>query len=258
MPAAATTSDLVAFHAVLGIERVVIVQASPQGTDNSCLLDALRELREQGGQARGVAVVPSTATELELSRLHAEGVRGLRVNLQSYGLSDPALAAHRLQETSRMAATRGWHVQIYTNLGVIAAMADVIDRLPTPVVVDHFALSSARLGATQDGFAALLALVRAGNVFVKLSAPYRIVSRDDGADGRQIARPLIEANLDRMLWGTDWPHTGSWPGQPRCVDTPEPLHPIDDGKQFAMFADWTSAEERQRILVDNPARLYDF
>jgi predicted TIM-barrel fold metal-dependent hydrolase len=138
----------------------------------------------------------------------------------------------------------GWHVQIYTRLPVIEALADDIAALGVPVVVDHFGLASAADGIQQRGFATLVALVRSGHVYVKLSAPYRIVTQPRGEDGTAIARNLIEANLDRMLWGTDWPHT----------------HPpsVDDGHQMNIFVAWTSAAERQRILVDNPGALYEF
>lgn len=258
MPSPVTVDDLVAFQSALDVDRAVIVQASPQGTDTRCLTDTLAALRQRGRQARGVAVVSAHATAAELRALHAAGVRGLRVNLQSFGITAPGPAAEQLRSTAQVARTMGWHVQIYAQLEVIGALAETLGNLGAPVVVDHFGLAHAAAGLAQKGFPELLALVKAGNVWIKLSAPYRITQHPLGDDGVSIARALIDAHPDHMLWGTDWPHTNPLPGVPRLRDRPDPLRPIDDGVQFNLFARWTSAHERQRILVDNPARLYGF
>jgi predicted TIM-barrel fold metal-dependent hydrolase len=258
MPGAATVDDLVALQAALQLDRAVIVQASPQGTDNACLIDALTELRRRGREACGVAVVDDGVADAQLEALHRAGVRGLRVNLQSYGLADPAVAARRLQATAGIARSMGWHVQVYTRLEVIEALADVIARLDVPVVVDHFGLAHASGGIGQRGFRTLLELVGSGCTYVKLSAPYRIVTQPRGEDGTAIVRALIDANLDRMLWGTDWPHTHPPLDGVRMRDAPEPFLPVDDGQQMNIFIGWTSAAERQGILVDNPRDLYAF
>ncbi|WP_137919000.1 amidohydrolase family protein [Hydrogenophaga sp. 2FB] len=257
-PGIASVADLLAMHDRIGIERVVVIQASPQGTDNSGVVDALVELRRLGRQARAVAVVAPDASNALLGSLHAAGVRGLRVNLQSYGQTDPALAAARMRACAGQAATMNGHVQTYTTLPVIAALQDTIRQLPVPLVVDHFGLADPALGAQQPGLDALLALVAEGRVWVKLSAPYRLVEHTDGHDGRWLARALIDACPEHMLWGTDWPHTGPWPGRLRELVGEEPFHPVDDGAQLDIFANWTTVAERQQILVDNPQRLYDF
>ena len=258
MPDEARARDLAGLQDALGLARVVIIQASPQGTDNRCLLGAIADLQAMGRQARGVAVIKPDAPRSLLRELHEGGVRGLRVNLQSFGLNDPQSAAAQLQATAAQAASMGWHVQVYTNLAMVAALRETIAGLPVPLVVDHFGLASAAGGRGQAGFDALLTLAASGKVYVKLSAPYRITSKPDGSDGETIVRPLIDANPERMLWGTDWPHTGAWPGVPRRIDTPEPFHPIDDGQQLNLLGAWASAAELQRILVDNPAKLYGF
>ena len=258
MPSPATVDDLVALQAALQLDRVVIVQASPQGTDNGCLVDALTELRGLGREARGVAVVDDAIDDAQLQALHDAGVRGLRVNLESYRLADPAVGARRLRAAARIAQPLSWPVPIYTRLPVIEALAGDIVRLGVPVVVDHFGLAAAADGVHQRGFATLVDLVRSGYVYVKLSAPYRIVTQPRGEDGLAIARSLIDANPDRMLWGTDWPHTHPPADGVRLRDRPEPFFPVDDGHQMNIFIDWTSTAERQRILVDNPAALYSF
>lgn len=258
MPGEARVQDLAGLQDALGLQRVVIIQASPQGTDNRCLLEAMADLQSMGRQGRGVAVVGDDAPQGLLRELHAGGVRGLRVNLQSFGLSDPRSASEQLKRTAAQAASMNWHVQVYTNLTMIAALRKTIAQLPVPLVVDHFGLANAAAGTRQPGFDALLALAASGKVYVKLSAPYRITSKADGSDGEVIVRPLIDANPERMLWGTDWPHTGAWPGVPRRRETPEPFHPIDDGQQLDLLGGWATKGELQRILVDNPAKLYGF
>lgn len=257
-PGVASLQDMLAMHERLGIARMVIVQASPQGTDNACVIDALRQLRAMGRQARAVAVVEPETDLSTLSDLHAAGVRGLRVNLQSYGQTDPEQAAHRMRAAAAMAARMGWHLQTYTTLGVIGQLVDVISTLAVPLVVDHFGLADPVAGLGQPGLADLIGLVRQGKAYVKLSAPYRLIEQVDGQDLLPIARALIDANPARMLWGTDWPHTGPWPGLPRDRDGAEPFHPVNDGAQLDIFGSWTTPQERQQILVDNPARLYDF
>jgi predicted TIM-barrel fold metal-dependent hydrolase len=258
MPSLASVDDLVGLQRALGLDRVVIVQASPQGVNNECLVDALRDLKARRREARGVAVVAPGTPPRELRRLHEAGVRALRVNLQSTGVSDTSAARTALRETAALAEPLGWHIQTYTNLLMVASLRDTIRTLPVPLVVDHFGLASAVEGPKQQGFAALLELAAAGKVYVKLSAPYRITSRPDGSDGEGIVRPLIDANPERMLWGTDWPHTGAWPGVPRRRETPEAFHPIDDGQQINLLGRWATQAELQRILVDNPARLFGF
>ncbi|WP_420224073.1 amidohydrolase family protein [Pigmentiphaga litoralis] len=258
VPGLARVDDLISMHRRLGVDRTVIVQASMQGIDNRCLLDAMTELRALDRQVRAVAVVAPDVDQPTLTALHDAGVRGLRVNLQSFGETDPQVAARRLTETARVAADMNWHVQTYTTLSVIAQLSDVITQLPVPLVVDHFGLADPANLEKQPGWRELLSLVKAGHTYVKLSAPYRLVDDEFGADGKAMARALIDANPDRMLWGTDWPHTGPWPGRTRDLHAEEPFHPIDDGAMLSMFGRWTHPAERQRILVDNPATLYDF
>jgi predicted TIM-barrel fold metal-dependent hydrolase len=257
-PGIASVDDVLAMHKAIGIQRMVIVQASPQGSDNSCVVDALNQLRDEGHEARAVAVVEPHTDRSVLETLREAGVRGLRVNLQSYGQTDPHVATERLAAAAELAKTMDWHIQTYTTLSVIASLRDAISALPVPLVVDHFGLADPVGGLNQPGFSDLVEFVQQAKVYVKLSAPYRLIDQLDGSDLRPVARALIDANVSQMLWGTDWPHTGPWPGRPRNRDSAEPFHPIDDSAQFDIFASWTTPLERQRILVDNPAHLYGF
>ena len=257
-PGAASIEDLMALHQGLGIGRVVVVQASPQGSDNRCTVDALQRMNALGHGARGVAVIDEHTSDSDLHSMHAAGVRGVRVNLESAGLHDPQVARRLMQAAAERVAPLGWHVQTYTTLDVIASLHDTLKALPTPVVIDHFGRATAAKGGAQAGFAALLSLVESGQAWVKLSAAHRISDMPDCEDARAIAQALIAANPDRMLWGTDWPHPGAWPGVPRQCEAIEPFHPINDARALQRLSEWTTPTHWTRILVDNPARLYDF
>jgi predicted TIM-barrel fold metal-dependent hydrolase len=257
-PGPASVESLLELQRALGLARVVVVQASPQGTDNACLVDALQRLPAGGSQARGVAVVDERTTDDELKAMHRAGVRGVRVNLESAGEHDPALARRRLEAAAARVAPFGWHVQTYTTLPLLVAVAETIGALPVPLVIDHFGRPVAAHGVAQPGFDALLALVRTGRVYVKLSAAYRISEHPDCADAAPFARALADANPDRMLWGTDWPHPGGG-GGPRSPEEVEPFVPVDDGRALNRLAEWIGDPARlAQILVDNPARLYGF
>lgn len=250
-PGQASLEALSALHAALGIGRVVIVQPSPYGTDNSCTLDAVRRL---GDRARAVAVVAPDIGANALQALHAAGVRGVRLNLETAGMSDPGIAADLLRRAADKIAPLGWHVQTYTNMGVIAALHRVLSDLAAPVVIDHFGRAMASDGTAQTGFAALLDLVGTGKAYVKLSAAHRIAA--DPEDAEPIARALIAANPARMLWGSDWPHPAGRPGK-RNISVVEPFEPIDDRRALARLMAW-AGDLAKTILVDNPARLYGF
>jgi predicted TIM-barrel fold metal-dependent hydrolase len=256
-PGEASLEELLDLQQALHLERVVIVQPSVYGTDNSCTADALRRL---DGRGRGVAVIADDIAQAELDALHRAGMRGVRVNLATAGVRDPVVARRLLAVAASRVAPLKWHVQVYADLNVIAALYADMAALPVPLVIDHFGGARAALGSTQPGFAALLDLVRAGKTYVKLSAVYRSSSNGPAyADVAALAAPLIAANPERMLWGSDWPHPGGGHKRGQSVEEIEPFFPEDDGRNFNLLADWAPDPAlRRRILVDNPARLYDF
>jgi len=258
-PGPASVEDLCGLLTRLALRRVVVVQASPQGDDNACLVDALQRINAAGVmQARGVAVISEQTSDVQLRQMHEAGVRGVRVNLESAGEHNPEVGAAQMRWAAQRVAPYGWHVQTYTTLPVIASMADVLMQLPVPVVIDHFGRATAAKGVAQAGFDKLLALLASGRAWIKLSAVHRISDEADAQDGRAIARALIEANPQHTLWGTDWPHPGAWHGKPRSPDVIEPFHPIDDIRALQRISEWVSAAEWQAMLESNPAMLYDF
>ncbi len=251
-PPQAPVEALLALHDALHIERVVVVQPSIYGTDNGCMIDALHQL---GSRARGIAVIGDDTTDRELDDMQRAGVRGVRLNLETVAQDDPAAAREKFWAAGARISGRDWHIQCYTRLSVIEALKAEFGMLPVPVVFDHF--GGAQAAGGQPGFDTLLALVRAGIVYVKLSAVYRVSKQPGWGDAAPLARALIEARPDRMLWGSDWPHTNRIAG--RGIDQMTPFSSIDDGAALNLLASWAPDPAlRRQILVDNPARLYGF
>jgi predicted TIM-barrel fold metal-dependent hydrolase len=150
-------------------------------------------------------------------------------------------------------------VQIYATLPVVAGLKELVMAAPVPVVFDHFGGAEAALGPGQPGFSDLLALLRAGKAYVKISGAYRTSKRPpDYPDAAPLAKALIAANPDRIVWGTDWPHPASTPPGGKATDV-TPFFKIDDGRILNLLPDWApDAATRRKILADNPARLYGF
>jgi predicted TIM-barrel fold metal-dependent hydrolase len=252
-PPAATLTDLHDLQTALRFDRVVIVQPSVYGADNSCTLDAIRRL---GAKARGVAVIDRSTSTVALDAMTAAGVRGVRLNFETAGETDPAAIRRHLSAVTERISDRNWHVQFNTSLPVIAALKDDLAALPFPVVIDHFGRAKAALGPSQPGFGALLDLVNSGRAYVKISAAYRTSENSpDFLDATPIAQAIVAANPDRVVWGSNWPH----PGRGRTQTDIAPPYPNDDGLLLNQLPRWVpDAAIRKKILVDNPARLYGF
>jgi predicted TIM-barrel fold metal-dependent hydrolase len=254
-PETASPEEQVALHRALHIKRVVIVTPSVYGTDNSATLYGMKA---RGPDARGVAVINDGTSDSDLDIMSKAGVRGIRLNLATGGTNDPTVARQRFQAAFPRMAKRGWHIQIYTNLAVIAAIKELVLTSPVPVVFDHFGGAKASLGTEQPGFSDLIDLLRSGKAYVKISGAYRASSEaPDYPDAAPLAKALIAANAERVVWGTDWPHPNSDSGKPATEITP--LYQIDDGRLMNQLPVWApDATTRKIILVDNPARLYEF
>jgi D-galactarolactone isomerase len=244
MPQDATVEAYRLLQKRIGTRRSVVVQPSTFGVDNRCLLDALAKF---GPAARGVAVVDTSVSDAELQRLAGAGVRGIRVNFvspQSWGVTSTDM----LETLARRVNDLGWHVQILMLGDHIAANESVLQRLPTPLVVDHLGRIPQPAGVNHPGFATLRRLLDKGRTWVKLSEPYEDtkVGPPTYSDSSSLARAFVKAAPERMLWGSDWPH-------PTQKDKP------DDALLFDLLVDSTPDEStRRRILVDNPQALYGF
>ena len=253
-PAEASVAQLNAMHARLGISRTVLVQPSFYGTDNSCMLDALKQL---GAKARAIAVIDLNTPEQTLRAMDAAGVRGVRINLESAGNRDPKDGGRLLAAFGKKVAPLNWHVQIYTLAPVIDKMVGAIIDMPVPVVIDHFGMPGGPNGIDYKGAQAVVDLAHARKVYVKLSAAYRFAKDPLSKDVAQLAQTLIYAARDRMLWATDWPHTQTIPGRP--VSEVTPFSKIDDAAWLKFFSTWYPDETTRKMsLVDNPTKLYRF
>jgi predicted TIM-barrel fold metal-dependent hydrolase len=253
-PEMALPEEMAALHKAIHMQRVVIVTPSVYGTDNSATLFGMKA---RGADARGVAVINDKTPDSDLDAMGQAGICGVRLNLATGGTNDPAVARQRFQVAAERIKSRNWHLQIYTNLAMISAIKDIVAVSPVPIVFDHFGGALAELGPQQPGFPELLEQVRAGKAYVKISGAYRASKlAPDYPDVAPLARALIAANPDRVVWGTDWPHPNSAPANPAYVT---PLFQIDDGRLLNQLPIWApDAATRKKILVDNPARLYQF
>ena len=255
LAAPARLDELQARAATRMISRFVIVQPSFYGTDNTVLLESLDQL---GGNGRGVAVIdPTTATAETLADFSARGVRGLRINLYSR-LGDDAPLAQRLAPAADCAHAARWHVEVIAATAVLADNVELLLRADVPIVIDHYGLHGNTSPNSIQG-RRLLELLGEPQVWTKLSAPYR--SSEDPLD-TQPNTAWLEAILavapDRCVWGSDWPHTPPH----RSHLGPEVALAYRELSYPALVDDFLSAvgspQCAERIMRDNPKRLYDF
>lgn len=252
-PNAATPKEMSALHAKLGVERVVIVTPSVYGTDNSATLYGIKE---RGKTARGIAVIDERTTDRDLATLDKAGFRGIRINLATAGIADPAVARERFEGAmKRLKPMTGWHLQLNVTLPVVTAIRQLVMDAPAAVVFDHMCAASAAKGLDdQPGMSDLLALLKAGKAYVKVTNRFLGTT---SATQVPLVETVLAANSERVLWGTDWPHPDPAPGKkPTEVS---PFTPIDDLAMLnKLIASVTDEKKRRLILVENPARLYRF
>lgn len=239
-PPAALVPDYLAMAEAVGIERMVVVQASVYGTRNEVTLDAVRQFGVH--RARAVAVIDESFDEAALRRLHEDGVRGVRFNMVS-GNGTPE---DQLDALARRVAPLGWHIQVYADGPKLLEVAPKLAALPVEVVIDHSGGVMAALGTAHPQFQALLRLLDSGRAWVKVCS-YRASSAGaPWTDAAPNVRALVAAAPERCVWGTDWPH-------PQMEPCPEA------GVLLDQFMAWVpDAAVRQKVLVENAARLYGF
>ena len=245
-PPDAPAERLRALHKMLGIERVVLVQASVHGHDNSAMLDAIAQSPDT---YRGVAMVAPTISDKELADLHTGGVRSIRFNFVQHLGGAPDLAV--VQKMAERIKPLGWHLVLHLDAEDLITYREFLLGLPVPFAIDHMGRAMVKNGLDQKPFKLLLDLMKTNEkAWVKVSGAERIsadLSASVGghyADSAPFARKLIEAAPDRVLWGTDWPH-------PNVREMP------DDGKLVDLLPLFTSdATLMHKLLVDNPTRLY--
>ncbi len=255
-PEPVSVAELQALHKALHISRVIVVQTTVYAADNRGVLDAMKQL---GARSRGVAVIDEKTPDSALDEMDRAGIRGIRLNLETAGQTDPEIGRKRFQSAVERIKGRKWHIQIYARLTVIEGIKDLVAAAPMPVVFDHFGGMQAALGPDQPGFSSLMTLLRTGKAYVKISAPYRASTEaPDYPDVAPLAKALVAFNPQRILWGSDWPHPGT-PVPGRSLAEITPFFQIDDGQILNLLPTWVpDAATRKTILVENPAGLYGF
>jgi D-galactarolactone isomerase len=243
LPPPATLPDYRRVRSQLGLERVVVVQPTAYGTDNRCTMDAVTEI---GEAARAVVVVDQSAGEDELEALTRDGARGIRFHMFPAGV----LPWDILGEMAARVHAFGWHVQLQFNGRELPERETLLRSLPGTLVIDHIGRFQDPVAPDHPAFRTLLGLVETGRVWVKLSAPYE--SSKFGPpryeDVSILARELVKAAPERMLWATNWPHPGRSDPQ-EC----------DNALALDLLLDWAPDDAtRDRILTENPAALYGF
>ncbi|WP_407792393.1 amidohydrolase family protein [Pigmentiphaga litoralis] len=248
-PPEAPVEMLLALMDSMSLDRAVVVNGTAYNRDSRILYDALQGHRDR---LRGIAVLdPDTTTDAELDRLHAAGVRGIRINLYKKDGKLAYLGGSGMQAFDVLApriAERGWHAQVWINVADLPDLHSHFSKVPIDIVVDHMGRFVPSAGVEERGFRLLCDLVAEGNRYwTKISGADRMT--ETGApylDIDPFARALIAANPDRLVWASDWPHVNH-AAMPLDVDL------------LNLVSRWTDDEVViRKILSDNPQRLYDF
>ena len=247
-PPLAPLEDFLALAKKLGIERFVFVQPSAYGRDNRCMLDAMREL---GTDCRAIVDIDENAPDAELERLHALGVRGVRINVPPVKPREAGFAAKVLPRIERLAgrcAEIGWQLDFLTPGWLTSELMPTLGKLSVDFTIAHFGMFFAKDGVKQPGFQALLGLLRSGerHCWVKLTGVYRVSVAKGFADAAPMARALIEAAPDRLIWGSDYPHLSF-------------ADKVGSVELWNLLGKWAPDQAtRRQILVDNPQALFKF
>ncbi|VFR39453.1 putative 2-pyrone-4,6-dicarboxylic acid hydrolase [plant metagenome] len=239
----ATTAQYLALLDAHGCSHGVLVQPSFLGSDNSFLVQALRAAPRR---LRGVAVVEPGVSDAALAELAEAGVAGMRLNL--IGLPTPDLAAPEWSSLLARINALDWHVEIHLPAGRLHEALPALLQAGCKLVVDHFGRPDPVLGLADPGFGYLLSQAGSGQVWVKLSAAYRNwTPADCPTAGREACARLLHAfGGERLMWGSDWPHT-------------EHRHLASFPVVRAWLDDWIDdPAQREAVLAGTPLRLFQF
>lgn len=245
-PPDAPLGALRAMHKTLGIERLVVVAASVHGTNNNAVLDAIAV---EPDNLRGIATVGADITDKQLAQLRDGGIRGIRVNLVDKG-GNPFPSLDALSGIAERIRDLDFHIELLVHVESFPELRALAKAICVPMSVGHVGYTKVAAGGlAHPGYQDFLALLRDGHFWVKLTGPSRISAQErvPYSDVTAMAHAVIDAAPDRIVWGTDWPHVMQVKPMP------------NDGDLLDALAVWAPDPAlRQRILVDNPARLYGF
>jgi predicted TIM-barrel fold metal-dependent hydrolase len=232
-----TVGQYLAMTEALGIERMVLVQPTFYGTDNSLLVDALKRL---GPRCGGVVRIDEDTTDAELDAFHETGVRAIRLDLFARAGWPTGELIACIRRMAARATPRGWHLQFYTPGTIVRDLLPFLADLEDTFVIDHMGYLTE---PDQDFERRLLALLTQGSCWIKLSGAYRVAKDKPLGTVSPWGRALVDARPDRLIWGSDWPHL--------------PNGQRDTGQILNLLADWAPTQEaRQAILVNGPTRLF--
>jgi len=247
-PPLAPLEDYLQLARHLGFERFVFVQPSAYGRDNTCMIDAMREM---GAKCRGIVDIDENAPDAEVDRLNRAGVRGVRVNVNPIKLREPGFSKTMLARIERLdarCAEIGWMLDFLTPGWLTRELLPVMKKLKSRHTVAHMGMFLAKDGPQQPGFQEFLGLLRSGEgrCWVKFTGVYRMSVAPGFSDAAPMARALIEAVPDRIIWGSDYPHLSF-------------ADKVGSVELFNLLGTWApDAVMRKKILVDNPEKLFGF
>jgi predicted TIM-barrel fold metal-dependent hydrolase len=248
-PPLAPLADYLALAGIMGFERFVFVQPSAYGRDNTCMLDAMREVGI--ARCRGIVDVDERAPDALLAEMDKLGVRGVRINVSPVKPLAPGFSETmrpRIERLDARCAELGWHLDFLSPGWLTEELMPIFARMRCAFSLAHMGMFRAEAGPDQPGFRKLTDLLRhgEGRAWVKLTGAYRMATAPNFADATPMARKLIEAASDRLIWGSDYPHLS-------FAET------VGSVQLFNLLGDWAPDEPtRRRILVDNPAALFGF
>lgn len=231
---------------MMGFDRAVLVQPSVYGLDNSCMLDMLAQAQSDDDITwRGIAVVSGAVSDAQLEAMHAVGVRGIRINLVFPG----GITFADVQYLAKRVSGLGWHIQFLVDVSNFEQLAERLHALPVDCVIDHMGHIPTEKTPQHPGFQELLALIKAGKTWVKLTGPNRLSQLQHAPfyDVDPFFNALVETRIDRCLFGTDWPH----------VQLSTPM-PNDADLVNELFRLLPCTKQQHAVLVENPAVLYGF
>jgi predicted TIM-barrel fold metal-dependent hydrolase len=232
-----TLDQYLAMADVLGIERMVLVQPSFYGTDNSLLRYVLKRL---GPRCGGVVQIDEDVSDAELDEFHQLGVRAIRLDLFARAGWPTAQLVGFIQRMAARATPRGWHLQFYTPGTIVRDLLPFLADLEDTFVIDHMGYMTE---ADAEFDQRMLDLLGLGSCWIKLSGAYRVAKDKPLSSVAPWGRALVAARPDRLIWGSDWPHL--------------PDGQRDTGEMLNLLADWApDGADRRTILVDGPDRLF--
>ncbi len=247
-PPLAPLSEYLQLAKHLGLTRFVFVQPSAYGRDNSCMLDAMKEVGIE--HCRGIVDIDEDAPDSMLAEMDKIGVRGVRINYSPIHPYEPGLPEKMIPRIEKIAARCkeiGWHLDFLLPGWLTTEMVPFMKTLQVPFSMAHMGMNLAKDGPQAPGFQALLDLVNHGErlAYVKLTGIYRMSKVPNFTDSDPMAQALMKAAPDRLIWGSDYPHLSF--GENSSVEL------------FNLLSRWTKDEKiLKQILTDNPARLFGF